>query len=136
VRAEGAGEAPRPEPARDQTHEAGVAPQREGSSRGGSAVDGGKKEPGLLGRGRGRLTSPDDRKKALQILDEGIADGARGHELGVGLTTLQRCAANSPVMVMASIAAKAAIAMWRIASARRNANGVWRRLDRRALCIN
>jgi hypothetical protein len=30
-------------------------------------------------------------------------------------------AANSPVTVMASIAAKAATAMWRIASARRNA---------------
>lgn len=40
------------------------------------------------------MTSPDDRRKALQILDEGIADGARAHELavllGVGLTTLQR----------------------------------------------
>jgi transposase InsO family protein len=40
------------------------------------------------------LTSPDDRRKALQILDEGIADGARAVELarllGVGLTTLQR----------------------------------------------
>jgi putative transposase len=40
------------------------------------------------------LTSPDDRQKALQILDEGMADGARASELarllGVGLTTLQR----------------------------------------------
>jgi len=40
------------------------------------------------------LTSSDDRQKALQILDEGMADGARAHELavllGVGLTTLQR----------------------------------------------
>ena len=40
------------------------------------------------------MTSPDDRQKALQILDEGMADGARAHELavllGVGLTTLQR----------------------------------------------
>jgi transposase InsO family protein len=40
------------------------------------------------------LTSPDDRQKALQILDEGVADGARASELalllGVGLTTLQR----------------------------------------------
>ena len=40
------------------------------------------------------MTSPDDRQKALQILDEGVADGARASELalllGVGLTTLQR----------------------------------------------
>ena len=44
-------------------------------------------------RGRGRLISPDDRRKALQILEEGITDGARGQELalllGVGLSTLQ-----------------------------------------------
>ena len=37
---------------------------------------------------------PDDRQKALQILDEGMADGARASKLaqllGVGLTTLQR----------------------------------------------
>ena len=43
---------------------------------------------------RGRLTSPDDRRKALEILDEGMANGARARELalllGVGLTTLQR----------------------------------------------
>ena len=36
------------------------------------------------------MTSPDDRRKALEILDEGIANGARAHELalllGVGLT--------------------------------------------------
>jgi hypothetical protein len=40
------------------------------------------------------LTSPDDRRKALDILDEGMANGARARELalllGVGLTTLQR----------------------------------------------
>ena len=46
------------------------------------------------GRGRGRLTSPADRQKALQILAEGIAAGARASVLaklmGVGLTTLQR----------------------------------------------
>ena len=40
------------------------------------------------------MTSPDDRRKALDILDEGMANGARAHELavllGVGLTTLQR----------------------------------------------
>jgi len=41
------------------------------------------------------LTSPDDRRKTLEILDEGVAIGARARELalllGVGLTTLQRC---------------------------------------------
>ena len=40
------------------------------------------------------MTSPDDRRKALEILDEGRANGARARELalllGVGLTTLQR----------------------------------------------
>jgi len=40
------------------------------------------------------LTSPVERQEALQILDEGMADGARGRELAlllrVGLTTLQR----------------------------------------------
>jgi putative transposase len=43
---------------------------------------------------QGRLTSPDDRRKALEILDEGVANGARARDLalllGVGLTTLQR----------------------------------------------
>ena len=40
------------------------------------------------------MTSPDDRRQALDILDEGMANGARARELalllGVGLTTLQR----------------------------------------------
>ena len=40
------------------------------------------------------MTSPDERRKALEILDEGIANGDRACELamllGVGLTTLQR----------------------------------------------
>ena len=40
------------------------------------------------------MTPSDDRRKALKILYEGIADGARAHELavlvGVGFTTLQR----------------------------------------------
>ena len=40
------------------------------------------------------MTSPDDRRKALEILDEGIINGARARELalllGVGLSTLQR----------------------------------------------
>ena len=93
-RAEGAGEAPRPEPTGDQAAEAGAQTEGEGPCRGSSTAHGRKKEPGLLGRGRGRLTSPVDRQKALQIIDEGIADGARALELalllGVGLTTLQR----------------------------------------------
>jgi len=53
-----------------------------------------KKNPGLLGRGLGGLTTPDDRQKALEILLEGISDGARASELtkliGVGLSILQR----------------------------------------------
>lgn len=40
------------------------------------------------------MTSLDDRRKALEILDEGMTNGARARELallfGVGLTTLQR----------------------------------------------
>ncbi len=38
------------------------------------------------------MTSPDDRRKALEIFDEGMANGARACELalllGVGLTKL------------------------------------------------
>ena len=40
-----------------------------------------KKNPGLLWRGRGGLTTPDDRQKALEIREEGIAAGARANEL-------------------------------------------------------
>ena len=40
------------------------------------------------------MTSPDDRRTALEICEEGMANGARARELalllGVGLTTLQR----------------------------------------------
>ena len=40
------------------------------------------------------MTAPEDRRKALEILDEAVAAGARAREvavlLGVGLTTLQR----------------------------------------------
>ena len=40
------------------------------------------------------MTSPDDRRKALEILDSAVAAGARARKvaalLGVGLTTLQR----------------------------------------------
>jgi putative transposase len=60
----------------------------------GGVADGVKKDPGLLGRGRGGLTAPEDRRKALEILDAAVAAGARAREvatvLGVGLTTLQR----------------------------------------------
>ena len=53
-----------------------------------------KQDPGFLGRGRERFTSSDDRRKALQTLDMGIADGTHVIELarleGVGLSTLQR----------------------------------------------
>ncbi len=73
---------------------AGAQAEGECSCGGSSPVDGSKKDPGLLGRGRGRLTSPIDRHKALQILDEGMADGSRASELvrllGVGMSTLQR----------------------------------------------
>jgi len=65
-----------------------------GLGRGFSAAHGSNKDPGLLRRGLGGLTSPDDRRKALQILNEGMADGAHGRELalllGVVLTVLQR----------------------------------------------
>ncbi len=65
-----------------------------GACGGGCTADRPKKDSGLLGRGRGRLTSPDDRRKALQILDEGILNGVLARELalllGVGLSTLQR----------------------------------------------
>ena len=48
----------------------------------------------LLGRGRGGLTAPEYRRKALEILDDTTAAGAWAQEmaamLGVGLTTLQR----------------------------------------------
>jgi hypothetical protein len=47
-----------------------------------------------MGRERGRLTSPVDSQRELQILDDGLVYGARDCELalllGVGLTTLQR----------------------------------------------
>ena len=42
-----------------------------------------KKVSGLLGRGRGRLTSPADRQKALQILAEGIAADANLKLMGM-----------------------------------------------------
>jgi transposase len=55
---------------------------------------GAKKDPDLRRRRRGGLTSPVDRRKALAILDVGMAAGARSCELAtllvVGLGTLQR----------------------------------------------
>ena len=78
----------------DQTAAAGTAPQGQSAGGGRGIADGVKKDPGLLGRGRGGLTSPVDRRKALEILDAGMAAGARSCELatllGVGLSTLQR----------------------------------------------
>ncbi len=69
-------------------------PQGQGAGGGGCIADRLKKDPGLLGRGRGGLTSPADRRKALEILDAGLAAGARACKpaelLGVALTTLQR----------------------------------------------
>lgn len=62
----------------------------------GSVADRLRKDRGLLGRGRGRggLTSPEDRRKALVVLDATVAAGAQARDvaalLGVGLTTLQR----------------------------------------------
>jgi putative transposase len=68
--------------------------RRKGTGGGGGIADRLTKDPGLLGRGRGGLTSPEDRRKALKILDAGMAAGARACKLaellGVGLTTLQR----------------------------------------------
>ncbi len=58
-----------------------------------------KKDPGLMGRVRGGLTSPADRRKALEILDGAVAAGPRAREvaalLGVGLTTLTAALAAS-----------------------------------------
>jgi 4-diphosphocytidyl-2C-methyl-D-erythritol kinase len=38
------------------------------------------KNPGLLGSGRGELTTPEDRQKAHEIIEEGIAAYARASE--------------------------------------------------------
>ena len=73
------------------------------------------------------MSSPDDRRKALESLDEGMANSARARELalllGVGLTTLQRWRRQVLVTVMASTAARAAAGTWLTASVRKNANG-------------
>jgi transposase-like protein len=73
------------------------------------------------------LTSPDDRRKALEILDEGMANGALARELalllGVGLTTLQRWRRQFAGDGDASTVARAATATSLTASVRRNANG-------------
>ncbi len=94
VRAEGARTTLCPGSAGDQAAQTRAQAKGESLGGGGSAADRLTNDSGLLGKGRGRLTSPDDRRKALEILDEVIADGARAHELavllGVGLTTLQR----------------------------------------------
>jgi len=86
-----------------------------------------KKDSGLLGRGRKRLTSPNDRRKAVEILDEGMANGARARELalllGMGLTRCSAAAVSLLVTVMASSVARAAACTWLTASVRRNTNG-------------
>jgi hypothetical protein len=73
------------------------------------------------------LTSPDDRRKALEMLDEDMANGARARELallhGEGLTTLQTGDVSLLVRVMALTVAKAAAGTWLTVSATRNANG-------------
>jgi hypothetical protein len=56
VRAEGALTTPRLGPEGDQTAQVGAQAQRESLGGGGSAADRLKKDSGLLGRGRGRLT--------------------------------------------------------------------------------
>jgi transposase-like protein len=73
------------------------------------------------------LTSPDDRRKALDILDEGMANGARARELalllGVGLTTLQRWRRQFVGDGDGVDRRKGSPAMWHTASVRRNADG-------------
>lgn len=55
---------------------------------GGGVDDRLRKDPGLLGRGRGGLTASADRRQALEILDAAVAARARAQEvaalLGVG----------------------------------------------------
>ena len=87
-------EAPPSRSTDDHTAAAATAPYGQGSGEGGGSADGFKKDSGLLGRGKGRLTSTDDRRKALEIHNGAICAGARAHAvsamLGVGLTILQR----------------------------------------------
>lgn len=51
-----------------------------------------KKIQAFFGRGRGRLKTPDDRQKVLQVFDMGFDDGAHVVEqaklLGAGLAAL------------------------------------------------
>lgn len=71
--------------ARNQATRAGAAPQGEGFGGGGGVADRLKQDPGLLGRGRGGLTSPEDRRKALKILDAARAAGARDRALATAV---------------------------------------------------
>ncbi|MBM5796955.1 MAG: helix-turn-helix domain-containing protein [Cyanobacteria bacterium K_Offshore_0m_m2_072] len=93
-RPEGPPEAPPGGPAGDQAAAARAASQGQSAGGGGGVADRLKKDSGLLGRGRGRLTAAEDRRKALEILDAAVTAGVRAREvaalLGVGLTTLQR----------------------------------------------
>jgi hypothetical protein len=65
-------------------------------------------------------------EKALEILDEGMANVVLARELalllGVGVTTLKRWRRRL-VTVMASTVARGAAGTWLTASVRRNANG-------------
>ena len=63
-RSEGPPKAAAGGPAGDQAAATGGAPQGESSGGGGCTADRLKKDSGLLGRGRGRLTSPDAREAA------------------------------------------------------------------------
>lgn len=78
----------------DQPVAAGASPQGQGAGGDGATVDRFKLDPGLLGRVRGGLTAPQDRRKALKLYDSVIAAGALAGKvaarLGLGLTTLQR----------------------------------------------
>ncbi len=93
-RPEGSPEAAPGGSAGNQTAATGTAPKGQGPGGDSSIVDHLKKDPGLLGRGRGGLTSPEDRQKALEILEDGLCSDNRAQTLaallGVGLSTLQR----------------------------------------------
>jgi len=81
----------------------------------------------LPGEWTGMINVPDDRRNALQILDEGMADGARGRQLallfGVVLSTLQRWRSQYAGEGDEMTAARCATAMWRTVSVRRSGNG-------------
>jgi len=92
-RPDGAPEAAKGGSKGDQATAAGAAPQGKSPCGGSGSAVGGKKDAGILRRGRGGLTAATDRHTALDILDGAVCVGARARVaalLGVGLTTLQR----------------------------------------------